>query len=65
VPFSYLRPTGFELGAGGVPLELLHKRTFRIADGLRVERDRLMREQRVKYLGTNKVINGTSGRHFR
>lgn len=34
-------------------------------DGLCVERDRLIGEQRRKYPGTNKVINGPIERRFR
>jgi hypothetical protein len=33
-------------------------------DGLCVERDRQVREQRVKYPGTDKVINGPIERRF-
>jgi hypothetical protein len=34
-------------------------------DALCAERDRQVREQRVKYPGTNKVINGPIERRFR
>jgi hypothetical protein len=34
-------------------------------DGLCTERDRQVREQRVKYPGTDKVINGPIERRFR
>ena len=34
-------------------------------DGLCVERDRQLGEQRRKYPGTNKVINGPTERRFR
>jgi hypothetical protein len=49
------------LQRAGIPTksaeELLERMQAKV-DGLCVERDRQVREQRVKYPGTNKVING-------
>jgi hypothetical protein len=56
------------LQRAGIPTksaeELLERMQAKV-DGLCVERDRQVREQRVKYPGTNKVINGPIERRFR
>ena len=44
--------------------ELLSRMLTKV-DGLCGERDRLIGEQRRKYAGTNKVINGPTERRFR
>jgi hypothetical protein len=44
--------------------ELLERMLAKV-DGLSIERDRLVGEQRRKYPGTNKVINGPTERRFR
>jgi hypothetical protein len=44
--------------------ELLERMLTKV-DGLCIERDRLVGEQRRKYPGTNKVINGPTERRFR
>jgi cell division protein FtsL len=44
--------------------ELLERMQAKV-DGLCAERDRQLGEQRRKYPGTNKVINGPSERRFR
>ena len=44
--------------------ELLERMQAKV-DGLCVERDRQVGEQRKKYPGTNKVINGPIERRFR
>jgi hypothetical protein len=44
--------------------ELLARMQAKV-DGLCLERDRQVREQRVKYPGTDKVINGPIERRFR
>jgi hypothetical protein len=45
-------------------VELLDRMLAKV-DGLCAERDRLVGEQRRKYPGTNKVINGPAERRFR
>jgi predicted ribosome quality control (RQC) complex YloA/Tae2 family protein len=45
-------------------LELLERMQNKV-DGLCLERDRQVYEKRVKYAGTNKVINGPIERRFR
>ena len=45
-------------------VELLDRMLAKV-DGLCAERDRLVGEQRRKYPGTNKVINGPIERRFR
>jgi hypothetical protein len=56
------------LQRAGIPTksaeELLERMQAKV-DGLCVERDRQVREQRVKYPGTNKIINGPIERRFR
>ena len=44
--------------------ELLERMLAKV-DGLCIERDRLVGEQRRKYHGTDKVINGPTQRRFR
>ena len=57
-----------DLQRAGVPTksaeELLERMQAKV-DGLCIERDRQVGEQRRKYPGTNKVINGPSERRFR
>jgi hypothetical protein len=57
-----------DLERGGHPTksanELL-ERMLTKTDGLCAERDRQIREQKLKYPGTNKVINGPTDRRFR
>jgi hypothetical protein len=57
-----------DLGRAGVSTksaeELLERMQGKV-DGLCAERDRQVREQRVKYPGTDKVINGPIERRFR
>jgi len=57
-----------ELQRVGIPTksaeELLERMLAKI-DGLCGDRDRLVGEQRKKYPGTNKVINGPIERRFR
>jgi len=57
-----------DLQRAGIPTlaaeELLGRMQGKV-DGLCVERDRLIGEQRRKYPGTNKVINGPIERRFR
>ena len=57
-----------DLHRSGIPTrsaeELLARMLARV-DELCVERDRLAREERLKYPGTNKVINGPIERRFR
>ncbi len=57
-----------DLQRAGVPTksaeELLERMQAKV-DGLCTERDRQVGEQRRKYPGTNKVINGPSERRFR
>jgi len=48
----------------GAAVELLDRMLGKV-DGLCAERDRLVGEQRRKYPGTNKVINGPIERRFR
>lgn len=45
--------------------EALLERMLTKVDGLCTERDRQVREQKVKYPGTNKAINGPIERRFR
>jgi hypothetical protein len=45
--------------------EALLERMLTKVDGLCTERDRQIREQKVKYPGTNKTINGPSERRYR
>ena len=52
-------------GICAVSAEALLARMFTKVDELALERDRLIREQRRKYPGTNKVINGPTERRFR
>jgi hypothetical protein len=56
------------LQRAGIPTksaeELLGRMEAKV-DGLCIERDRQVREQRIKYPGTNKVINGPIERRFR
>jgi len=52
-------------GISTVSAEELLGRMQTKVDGLCVERDRLVGEQRRKYPGTNKVINGPIERRFR
>jgi hypothetical protein len=56
------------LQRAGIPTksaeELLGRMEAKV-DGLCIERDRQAREQRIKYPGTNKVINGPIERRFR
>jgi hypothetical protein len=57
-----------DLQRAGIPTksaEELLERMLAKVDGLCGERDRLVGEQRRKYLGTNKVINGPIERRFR
>jgi hypothetical protein len=57
-----------DLHRAGIPTtsaEALLERMLAKVDGLCVERDRLVGEQRRKYAGTNKVINGPTERRFR
>jgi hypothetical protein len=52
----------------GIPTksaEELLERMLAKVDGLCIERDRQLGEQRKKYPGTNKVINGPIERRFR
>jgi hypothetical protein len=57
-----------DLQRAGIPTksadELLERMLAKV-DGLCVERDRLVGEQRRKYPGTNKVITGPIERRFR
>ena len=57
-----------DLQRAGIPTtsaeELLGRMQAKV-DGLCAERDRLIGEQRRKYPGTNKVINGPIERGFR
>ena len=57
-----------QLQRAGIPTgsaeELLARMQTKI-DGLCAERDRQVGEQRLKYPGTNKVINGPAERRFR
>jgi hypothetical protein len=57
-----------QLQWAGIPTksaeELLDRMQAKV-DGLCIERDRQVGEQRRKYLGTNKVINGPTERRFR
>ena len=57
-----------DLQKAGIPTksaeELLERMQAKV-DSLCVERDRQVREQRRKYPGTNKVINGPIERRFR
>jgi hypothetical protein len=57
-----------DLQRAGIPTksaqELLERMQAKV-DGLCVERDRQVREERVKYPGTNKIINGPIERRFR
>jgi hypothetical protein len=57
-----------DLQRAGIPTksgeELLERMQAKV-DGLCVERDRQVGEQRKKYPGTNKVINGPIERRFR
>jgi hypothetical protein len=52
-------------GIGTVSAEELLTRMLAKVDELCVERDRLVGEQRRRYPGTNKVINGPIERRFR
>jgi hypothetical protein len=52
-------------GISTVSAEALLARMQTKVDGLCTERDRQMREQRVKYPGTDKAINGPIERRFR
>jgi hypothetical protein len=57
-----------DLQRAGIPnksAEELLERMLARADGLCAERDRQVGEQRRKYPGTNKVINGPIERRFR
>ena len=57
-----------DLQRAGIPTnsaEELLTRMLAKVDGLCGERDRLIGEQRRKYPGTNKVINGPIERRFR
>jgi hypothetical protein len=57
-----------DLQKAGIPTksaEELLERMLAKVDGLCVERDRQVGEQRRKYPGTNKVINGPIERRFR
>jgi hypothetical protein len=57
-----------DLQRAGVPTksaEELLERMHAKVDGLCTERDRQIGEQRRKYPGTNKVINGPCERRFR
>ncbi len=57
-----------DLQKAGIPTksaEELLERMLAKVDGLSVERDRQVGEQRRKYPGTNKVINGPIERRFR
>jgi hypothetical protein len=52
----------------GIPIksaEELLARMLAKVDELCVERDRLVREKKIKYPGTHKVINGPIERRFR
>jgi hypothetical protein len=57
-----------DLQRAGIPTksaeELLGRMLIKV-DTLCLQRDRQLREQRVKYPGTNKVINGPIERRFR
>jgi hypothetical protein len=56
------------LQRAGIPTksaEELLERMLAKVDGLCIERDRLAGEQRRKYPGTTKVINGPTERRFR
>ena len=57
-----------DLQRAGIPTksaqELLERMQAKV-DGLCTERDRQVGEQRRKYAGTNKVINGPIERRFR
>jgi hypothetical protein len=53
------------LQRSGKSAEELLERMLAKVDGLSIERDRLVGEQRRKYPGTNKVINGPIARRFR
>jgi hypothetical protein len=52
-------------GISTLAAEELLGRMLAKVDGLCAERDRLIGEQRRKYPGTNKVINGPIERRFR
>ena len=52
-------------GVSTTSVEKLFGRMQSKVDGLCAERDRLIGEQRRKYPGTNKVINGPIERRFR
>lgn len=57
-----------DLRRAGIPTksaEELLERMHAKVDALCAERDRQVGEQRKKYLGTNKVINGPIERRFR
>jgi hypothetical protein len=57
-----------DLQLAGIPTqsaEALLERMLTKVDGLCTERDRQVREQKVKYPGTNKAINGPIERRFR
>jgi hypothetical protein len=57
-----------DLQRAGIPTkaaeELLERMQAKV-DGLCAERDRQRKEQRIKYPGTNKAINGPIERRFR
>jgi hypothetical protein len=57
-----------DLERAGIPTtsaeELLERMQLKV-DGLCAERDRQVKEQRIKYPGTNKAINGPIERRFR
>ena len=64
--FDATRASGREAcEAAGVSAEELLARMQTKVDELVVERDRLVGEQRRKYPGTNKAINGPIERRFR
>lgn len=52
-------------GISTASAEELLARMLAKTDELSVERDRQVRDERRKYPGTNKVINGTTQRRFR
>jgi hypothetical protein len=57
-----------DLARAGIPIksaEELLARMLAKVDELCVERDRLVREKKIKYPGTHKVINGPIERRFR
>lgn len=57
-----------DLQRAGIPTkaaEELLERMLAKVDGLCAERDRQRKEQRIKYPGTNKAVNGPIERRFR